>query len=282
MLASGLGTLPEMQTPDRWDTDDILAESDRLALPVLEVRHGMTLTHTGSQTTGVVAGFAEHDRVVLRDHNGAKQIFTALDGAFTHEGTRVALRAPAGPAAPSRRFTASGSIAEPSARARVAKASRIWVEGMHDVTLIQQIWGEDLGSVGIVVEPRHGIDDLSTAVRSFGPGAGRRLGVLLDHLVEGSKEWWIAAGIDDPDVLICGHPYVDIWEAVSPHAAGISAWPTVPKHIPWKEGVLAALDITGSPGAFWADVRSRVRDYRDIETPLVNAVERLIDFVTEG
>ena len=72
--------------------------------------------------------------------------------------------------------------------ARVARASRIWVEGIHDAALVERIWGDDLRIEGVVVEPLDGIDELPAAVAEFGPGPTRRLGVLVDHLVAGSKE----------------------------------------------------------------------------------------------
>ena len=43
---------------------------------------------------------------------------------------------------------------------------------------------------------------------------------------------------------------------------------------------MAALHLRAEPGEFWQSVRSKVTSYRDVETPLITAVERLIDFVT--
>jgi hypothetical protein len=106
--------------------------------------------------------------------------------------------------------------------------------------------------------------------------------VLLDHLVKGSKESRIAAKIVDTSVLIRGHPYVDIWQAIKPDTLGIEAWPVVPRGQPWKEGVVAALGRSDEPGRFWQTVLSQVSSYLDVETPLVNSVEQLIDFVTMG
>jgi len=240
----------------------------------------MVLTHTGSQTTGTVAGFSEGDKVVLVDRFGQRQLFKALDGAFLHDGVRVALRAPAEKLDGPRQFTASGSVDAGRRRARVANASRIWVEGIHDAELLEKIWGDDLRVAGIVVEPLHGVDDLVEAVTEFRPANNRRLGLLLDHLVPGSKEARIAATIDEKWVLVCGHPYVDIWEAVRPGTIGIQAWPAVPPGQPWKEGVIAALGMDVQPGQFWGKVLESVTSYRDVDTPLVNAVEQLIDFVT--
>src|SRR5439155_820752 len=47
----------------------------------------------------------------------------------------------------------------------------------------------------------------------------------------------------------------------------------------WKEGVCEALGIS-DPYQMWRRVLTSVRDFRDLETPLLGAVERLIDFVT--
>lgn len=107
------------------------------------------------------------------------------------------------------RRTASGSIAVPKAVARVARASRLWVEGLHDAALVERVWGDDLRVEGVVVEPVEGVDALPGRVHRFGAGPGRRVGVLVDHLVPGSKESRIAAAIADPHVLVVGHPYVD-------------------------------------------------------------------------
>ena len=168
----------------------------------------------------------------------------------------------------------------PSAPARIARASRLLVEGVHDAELVEKVWGDDLRVEGIVVELLDGADNLHEIVRSFGPRSGRRLGILLDHLIEDSKESRIASGIDHPDVLVTGHPYVDIWAAVKPSVVGIAAWPEVPKGQPWKEGICAALGIADSR-LFWKQILGSVSSYADLEPPLVGAVEQLIDFVTE-
>jgi hypothetical protein len=163
----------------------------------------------------------------------------------------------------------------------VAKASRILVEGRHDAELVEKVWGDDLRVEGVVVELLDGADNLAEIVRAFGPRPGRRLGVLLDHLVGGSKEQRIAAAVDHPDVLVTGHPFVDIWQAIRPSVAGIPAWPDVPRGRPWKEGVMEALGVRGEPGAYWQHVLGRVTAWTDLEPALIGAVEQLIDFVTE-
>lgn len=80
-------------------------------------------------------------------------------------------------------------------RARTALASRIYVEGRHDAELVEQVWGADLRVEGVVVEYLGGVDDLAAIVAEFNPGPGRRLGVLVDHLVTGSKEARIADSV---------------------------------------------------------------------------------------
>ena len=269
-----------MTKPNRWDDSDILETFRKREYLVLEVRGGMTLTHTGSRFTGTVVDFSQGGQVVLEDKTGHRESLRALDGAFMHNGVRVSMREPATAPPAARRFTASGSIEADRSRAPVARASRVWVEGIHDAELIEKIWGDDLRDAAVVVEPLHGADDLASAVARFRPGPDRRLGVLLDHLVDGSKETLIAQSVRYADVLILGHPYVDIWQAIKPDTLGIAGWPEVPRGQPWKEGVIKGLGLDVDSGPFWTKVLASVSSYQDIETPLVNAVEQLIDFVT--
>jgi hypothetical protein len=232
----------------------------------------------------VIAG--EHrDTVTLADRYNREREFPMLPAAFLLEGELVTLVRPVALARASATSppvrTASGSLAVANVRAQVAKASRIWVEGVHDAALVERIWGDDLRIEGIVVEPLGGIDDLAEQVRGFSPGPQRRLGVLVDHLVSGSKESRIAATVDSVHVRIAGHPYVDIWQAVKPTALGIDAWPVVPRGTVWKQGIAAALGIS-DPREMWRKVLASVNSFADVEVPLLRAVEELIDFVTVG
>jgi hypothetical protein len=172
-------------------------------------------------------------------------------------------------------------VAVAGQRARVARGSRIWVEGRHDAELVERVWGDDLRVEGVVVEALDGVDDLPGLVASFAPGPDRRLGVLVDHLVEGSKESRVVARVRSPHVLVTGHPYVDVWQAVKPASVGIAAWPVVPSGRPWKEGVCAALGW-GEPWEGWRRVLAAVDSYADLEVPLLRSVEMLLDFVTTG
>jgi Protein of unknown function (DUF3097) len=251
----------------------------RRAVPEVAAEPDLVVEDAESGFCGAVVGF-EAGAVVLEDRFGKRRNFPLLPAAFLLDGAPVTLRRPAAPAVPAaRRRTASGSIAVSGQPARVARASRIWVEGLHDAALVERIWGDDLRVEGVVVEPLSGVDELAAAVRDFRPGPARRLGVLVDHLVAGSKESRVVAAVTSPHVLVTGHPYVDIWQAVRPERLGIRAWPVVPPGQPWKEGVCAALGVAG-PTEMWRRVLASVGGYRDVETPLVNAVERLIDFVT--
>ncbi|MFE3830557.1 DUF3097 domain-containing protein [Streptomyces sp. NPDC059092] len=232
---------------------------------------------------------AEGPTVTLEDRFGKHRVFPMVARGFLLEGRPVTLVRPrpggpgggaAGPSAPAR--TASGSVAVPGARARVARAGRIYVEGRHDAELVERVWGDDLRIEGVVVEYLGGVDDLPAVVAEFGPAPDARLGVLVDHLVPGSKESRIAAAAAGADVLVVGHPYIDVWEAVKPSSVSIAAWPKVPRGEDWKTGVCEALGWPPNTGAAWQHILSRVHSYRDLEPALLGRVEELIDFVTAG
>ncbi|MET4922147.1 DUF3097 domain-containing protein [Streptomyces sp. PSRA5] len=224
---------------------------------------------------------AEGPTVTLEDRFGKHRVFPLVERGFMLEGRVVTLVRPTagGPVRPTR--TASGSVAVPGARARVARAGRIYVEGRHDAELVERVWGDDLRVEGVVVEYLEGIDDLPAIVADFAPAPDARLGVLVDHLVRGSKESRLAEQVTGHDVLIVGHPYIDVWEAVKPSSVGIPAWPTVPRGQDWKTGVCRALGWPENTGAAWQRILSSVRSYRDLEPALLGRVEELIDFVTE-
>lgn len=226
--------------------------------------------------------------VVLEDRRGRTRTFP-LGPGFWVDGEPVILTPPvpaAAPAGPAR--TASGSRAVAGATARVARGSRIWVEGKHDAELVERVWGDDLRIEGVVVEPLDGADNLVDAVRAFAPDPDRRLGVLVDHLVPGSKESRIAAeavrAAPAGTVLVLGHPYVDVWQAVRPERLGLTAWPVVERGTEWKLGVLRALGWDTSDdhatARAWARILGSVRTYADLDPALLGRVEELIDFVT--
>lgn len=262
-------------------------------VPTLPADRGTVVEETASGWVGAIVGVEAAGGVhvvILEDRRGATRAFP-LGHGFLHEGSPVELTAPtpkAQPKKPAR--TASGSVAVDNAPARVARASRIWVEGTHDAELVEKVWGEDLRLEGIVVEPLHGADDLVGAIREFQPGPERRVGVLLDHLVKGSKESRIAAEAmampgASGNVLVLGHPYVDVWQAVKPQLLGLQRWPDIPRSVDIKVGTLKAL---GWPHAGqrdiahgWKRILSTVTSYTDLEPSLLGRVEELIDFVTQ-
>jgi hypothetical protein len=276
------------------DYTDVLGKPPRRRNAIAEIAAELDLvveTADGSFCGAVVAiGRAvesgePRDTVTLEDRHGKRRVFPMLAAAFLVDGRPVTLVRPPAAASqrPARTRTASGSYAVPKGAARVARASRIWVEGIHDAALVERIWGDDLRIEGVVVEPLDGIDGLVEHVRAFRPGPRRRIGVLVDHLVSGSKESRIVddlrrSGFAD-SVLVTGHPYVDIWQAVKPSALGIPRWPQVPRGTDWKAGICAALGVS-DPREMWRRVLASVDGFADVEMPLLRSVEELIDFVT--
>lgn len=262
-------------------TEDVLVPRRRQSPPVqIPACRGLWVEHRGSGFVGVVDDI-DRRHVTLKDDTGMRRLFPLDRGAYrlVETGTTVTLVAPTPPKPQAPAFTASGAVTPPPAQpAKVARASRILVEGTHDAELIEKVWGDELRADGIVVEPIGGADNLAAEVHARRPGSDARLGVLLDHLVPGSKESRIAGTIDDPDVLITGHPYVDVWQAVRPHVVGLARWPDIDRSQEWKQGICTVFGTTDAT-ALWRRIRNSVRDYRDLEPPFVGAVERLLDFL---
>ena len=291
---------------NRYDRD-VLAPGWRIAhrRPSVDtpVAAGLVVEEPTSGFVGAIVRW-ENGLVVLEDRRGKRRSFPMGPG-FWIDGAPVALvHPPRRRAAPT--HTASGSRVGTVGPAKVARASRIYVEGRHDAELVEKIWGDDLRHEGVVVEYLGGIDDLAAVVADFEPGPERRLGVLVDHLVAGAKETRIVAQVEGPHVLVTSHRFIDIWQAIRPERVGLAAWPDVPKgqnsgnpsvgsgdrtssassHLgqDWKAGVSAAL---GRPArtpadiaATWAWLLSQVRTWHDLDPALPREVERLIDFVT--
>ena len=258
--------------------------------PACDAVPGLKVVHRSSGFSGEFIGF-DGNVAVVRGATGLERRVVNTPGAFlvasrpvrlvpapivepTHGPTHLAS------ARVSNTVTASGSRALIGAKARVARASRIVVEGVHDAELVEKVWGDDLRIEGIVVERLDGLDHLDVALAEMAPAPGRRVGVLVDHLVPGSKEMRIVETIHNPHVLVTGTPYVDVWEAVKPAALGIEAWPAIPRGQDWKEGVCAALGAE-NPGAMWRRILAATSTWKHLEQPFIRAVEELIDFVTE-
>ena len=273
---------------DRYGRDVLSGDWKRSSRPAptpTDAVRDLVVEESRSGFTGAVVR-VEAGTVELEDWKGRVRAFP-LTGSFLIDGAPVALRVPR--AAPQGRArTASGSFAVGDARARVARQSRIFVEGRHDAELVEKVWGADLRVEGVVVEYLEGVDHLAEVLAEFRPTADRRVGVLVDHLVPGSKESRIAEAVTrgphGRHVLVVGHPFVDVWQAVVPARLGLTRWPEVPRSVEWKHGVCEALgwphDDQADIAAAWQRILGRVRAFGDLEPALLGRVEQLIDFVT--
>ena len=254
-------------------------------VPELAIEPGLVVEETATGFVGAVVRYA-NGLIELEDRHGAVRTFP-LGPGYLVDGRPVSLVKPT-PAAAGPQRTASGSFAVAESRARVAQPSRIFVEGRHDAELVERVWGDDLRVEGVVVEYLEGIDHLEEVLRDFRPAVDRRVGVLVDHLVAGSKESRIAQAVAvgpfGAHVLVLGHPFIDIWQAVTPASVGIAAWPEVPRGEDWKHGVCERLgwphESQADIARAWQRILSRVTSYADLEPALLGRVEELIDFVT--
>lgn len=247
-----------------------------------QATRGLVVEDVQTGFCGAVVACDKHG-VTLEDRHGKRRTFP-LGPGFWLDGAPVRLIRPCAPTGNGSDRSASGSVRVNGHRARVARQSRIYVEGKHDAELVEKVWGHDLRVEGVVVEELGGVDDLVAIVSEFQPGPTRRLGIMLDHLIKGTKETRIgrdvANSLHGKHVLVLGHPYVDVWQAVRPAAVGLDMWPVVPRGVPWKEGMLHRLGWpTDQPGA-WRRILNSVRSYTDLEPSFLGRVEELIDFVT--
>ncbi|MBY6351265.1 DUF3097 domain-containing protein [Rhodococcoides corynebacterioides] len=254
----------------------------RTAAPTVAAERDLVVEDAATGFCGAVVGFErtyDGEFVRLEDGRGRTRLFAMREAAFLVDGSPVTLTRPVPAATAAPRRSASGSTRVENVRASVALPSRIWVEGVHDAAIVERVWGHDLRVEGVVVEYLEGLDNLADRLQTFGPGPKRKVGVLVDHLVAGTKEEHLTRSLG-PFVEVTGHPYIDVWQAVKPSAVGIAAWPVVPRGTDWKTGVCDELGW-GTPRDGWRRVYESVSSFRDLEAPLIGAVERLIDFVTD-
>ena len=165
---------------------------ERLAaqLPRSEAAPGLAVLHRASGFLGVVVTL-DGDAVVVRGATGLEKRLRNRPGDFAVDGRPVRLvnpaarahraepprpgptgqtehgcdRRPAGWAGVGHgadRVRAAAAVV--GARARVARASRILVEGVHDAELVEKVWGDDLRVEGVVVERLDGADHLEAVV----------------------------------------------------------------------------------------------------------------------
>jgi hypothetical protein len=281
---------PRLDPHDRYGGDVLAGDwkaRGRRVIPTVEAERDLVVELAENGFCGAIVG-VEKGTVTLEDRFGAKRMFP-LGHGFLVDGTAVQLVAPKPKAPTGRLRTASGSFAVASAPARVALPSRVFVEGRHDAELVEKVWGDDLRIEGVVVEMLDGVDDLAGAIRDFQPGPGRRMGVLVDHLLPGTKEDKVVQacrkGPYAAHVRILGHPYVDVWQSVRPERLGLEQWPVIPRGRSWKHGICHHLgwqaDSQADIARAWKQILGTVRSYADLEPTLLASVEELIDFVTE-
>lgn len=156
-----------------WGAQDLSRASmnNRPAPPRrVELKRGMVLEDLNGWVGEVVRAERIGGEIFfgLEDAHGRVKNFPLGIGYFL-EGEPVEIVAPTPRKTSGRKISRSGSVAVENVPARVARASRIWVEGLHDAELVEKVWGHDLRVEGIVVEPLHGVDDLATAVKEFSP-----------------------------------------------------------------------------------------------------------------
>lgn len=255
----------------------------RPVVPEVPADNGLVVEEILDGYVGAIIGCErtpDGEFVRLEDRHGKNKLFKMRPGGFLIDGSPVTLTRPAPKKVDPRTVrSASGSRKVENVQARVALPSRIWVEGIHDAAIVERVWGHDLRVEGVVVEHLEGLDNLGEKLAEFQPGPKRRVGVLADHLVDGSKETKMTQRVGE-HVMVTGHPYIDIWQAVKPASVGIREWPSVPYGEDWKTGVCQRLGW-GDPTDGWRRVYSSVNSFRDLEPSLIGAVERLVDFVTE-
>ncbi|AIU32731.1 MULTISPECIES: DUF3097 domain-containing protein [Corynebacterium] len=251
----------------------------RPSFPQIPAEPGLVVEVMADGFVGAVVNFErtyDGDFIRLEDRHGRERIFKMREGAFMIDGQRVSLTRYVPKASQQR--SNSGSRRVHNVEAKVAAPSRIWVEGIHDAAIVEKIWGHDLRVEGVVVEYLEGLDNLPERLDEFQPQHGRRVGVLADHLVTGSKEMRLTSSVG-PHVLVTGHPFIDIWAAVKPERLGLRAWPEVPYGEDWKTGVCRRVGWS-DPKEGWNRVYNAVSSFRDVDSSLIGAVERLVDFVT--
>src|SRR6201999_2226088 len=114
---------------------DVLAPENRKPkpgqgpVPQGEAERDLVVEDFEGRFCGAVVAI-EPGLVTLEDRFGKRRVFP-LPGTFLLDGRRVTLVKPSAPKANGTvgRRTASGSVAAPRQRAKVARASRIYVEG---------------------------------------------------------------------------------------------------------------------------------------------------------
>lgn len=280
-------------SPYGWGAQDLnAARMSRQAPPPRKVplRRGLLI----EDINGWVGEVVKAERIGgalffgLEDAKGRVKNFP-LGPGYLIEGEPVEIVAPVAAKEPKRTISRSGSIAVKNAPARVrappASGLRVCTtpsswrrSGATICALRALLWSRCTAWMILPVR----------FVSSRRPG--RRLGILVDHLIEGTKEQRIVAeAMAVPGaaghVKIVGHPFIDIWQAVKPSVLGLKAWPQVPRGEDFKKGTLRRLgqphETQADVAQAWKHILSCVDSYADLDPTLLGPVESLIDFLTE-
>ena len=184
--------------------------STRGRCPAVEATRDLVVEVADDGFCGAVVGVAS-GMVELEDRHGRRRLFP-LGPGFLIDGADVVLVG-ADRSARARRALAARrpDPSPPRTRGRAPRApAASSSKGRHDAELVEKVWGDDLRAEGVVVEYLQGIDLLEAVLDDEPPSAERRYGVLVDHLVPGSKESRIADAIargrHGAHVRIVGHP----------------------------------------------------------------------------
>ena len=250
-------------------------------IPKVPAERDLVVEDADSGFCGAVVA-CDKEAVTLEDRFGKRRLFPLDPAAFLLDGKIGDAGTARGRHRGARRRSASGSIAVEGLRARVARQSRIYVEGVHDAALVERIWGHDLRVEGVVVEYLEGVDDLPAIVEEFGARAGppaRRAGRPPGARLQGEPDRRPGdlagrAGRRPPV-----HRHLAGGQALRCSASRPGRTCRAGS---WKEGVIAALGWRMDAGRRVAAHPGPVSTYADLEPALLGRVEELIDFVTEA
>ena len=266
--------------PPRSPYDNLVhPRTVKKAVPTVEAEIDLVVEDPSSGFVGAVVR-CEKDVVHLEDRFGKVRGYP-LGPGFWVDGRPVVLvrpkqRRPSGPMR-----SASGSTYVTGARARVARAGRIYVEGKHDAELVEKVWGHDLRVEGVVVEPLHGVDDLPAIVRGVParPGttarrAGRPPGDGLQGVADRRADHRRARPRRRPPV----HRHLAGGEAVGRRHHGVAGRC---RRASRGRKASAGAGLGGRHRLRLGAADPRPRDsFTDLEPALLGRVEELIDFVT--
>ena len=181
---------------DRYGRDVLAVDPNaahrrRRRVEEVEAEPGLVVECAYTAWCGAIVGMdkgPEGWAVVLEDRHGVRRPFTLMPAAFLLDGRTITLTRPTPSAPTAAARSASGSFTVANTPAKVARGSRIWVEGVHDAELVEKVWGHDLRVEGVVVEYLEGVDHLPSIVEEFGL-AGATVDARTSRMGSGISTW---------------------------------------------------------------------------------------------